>query len=222
MGVVDGVQKHAGGVRLCVAAPNLDPAKKGDSICVNGVCLTVASLENPGLGFDVISETLVKTNLGGLKPADRVNIEPSLKIGDRIDGHFVQGHVDGTAAIEKLSRTAREHVIWLRPQAHLLPCIIPKGSVSVDGVSLTVADISDATFSVALIPTTIERTTLGSLRVGDVVNIETDILVRTIIQALHRILPGAQPGDLNEALLALKSGERTPFDPQLLGIGGAR
>lgn len=189
MGVVADLRQRAGGVRLTIESGELAPhAKTGDSICVSGVCLTVAALAPDRFEFDVIRETLDKTMLGTLGVGDRVNLEPSLRAGDRLDGHFVQGHIDGTAVVERVIATAQEYVIWLRPQQHLRPYIIPKGSIAVDGVSLTVAGLDADMFSIALIPTTLERTTLAHRQSGDTVNIESDMMVRTVVQYLQRLL----------------------------------
>ena len=187
-GTITHTRRTAGGRRLCIRiGPLACESKLGDSICVSGVCLTVASLSDDSLEFDVISETLDKTTLGQKRPGDRVNLERSLRLGDRLDGHFVQGHVDGTAQVDRVLASPREHVLWLRPQPHLTPYIVPKGSITIDGVSLTIADVADAAFSVALIPTTLERTTLADLRAGFRVNLESDIIARTIVHRLDQL-----------------------------------
>lgn len=191
-GVVSDVRKHAGGMRLCVEAGEISQhARLGDSISVSGVCLTVADVKAGLIEFDVIHETLEKTTLGGLQSGDGVNLEPSLRIGDRLDGHFVQGHVDGTATVHRILSTESEYVVWLRPQGHLISYIVPKGSVAIDGVSLTVAAIDNGYFDVALIPTTLDRTTLGRLKAGDTVNIESDVMVRTIVHYLQQLVGSA-------------------------------
>jgi riboflavin synthase len=195
MGVIAEVREHTAGVRLFLEAGELSRlAKTGDSICVSGVCLTVAALTPDQFEFDVIRETLDRTMLGKLRSGNRVNLEPSLRAGDRLDGHFVQGHVDGTATVQRVIATAVEQVLWLCPQQHLLPYIIPKGSIAVDGVSLTVAAIEAELFSVALIPTTLERTTLAGLQTGDTVNIESDMMVRTLVHYLQRFLVPVDDG----------------------------
>lgn len=177
-----------GGRRLRVTVgPSARQSDIGASVAVNGVCLTVAAIGDDWLEFDVITETLEKTTLGSKQTGDPVNIERSLRAGDRLDGHFVQGHADGTAKIKRIDSSPKECVIWLDPQAHLLPCIVPKGSVAIDGVSLTIAAVRDASFSVALIPTTLDLTTLSDLSAGDTVNIETDILTRTIVHHLSNL-----------------------------------
>lgn len=159
----------------------------GQSIAVNGVCLTAAAVE-PGksVGFDVIKETLDKTNLGLLKAGEDVNVERSLQIGDRIDGHFVQGHVDGRAKLVKQISNENEVRLTVESPKELAKYIVPKGSVSIDGVSLTVAAIAGDCFEVALIPTTLKLTSLGTRPLGWPFNLETDILSKTIISWLER------------------------------------
>jgi len=157
----------------------------GESIAVNGCCLTVAEMLEGKIGFDVVLETLSKTNLGMLHIGDRVHLERSLRVGDRIDGHFVQGHVDGTAKLIDKQEGA-ECRLRLENPAGLAKYIVPKGSVCVDGVSLTVAGIGTDWFEVALIPTTMSRTELGNRAMGWPFNIETDVLSKTIVSWLER------------------------------------
>lgn len=159
----------------------------GASVCVSGVCLTVAELPENAVEFDVIAETLDRSTLGAKGVGDRVNIERSLRVGDAIDGHFVQGHVDGVGVVDRVTASSREHVVWVRPDESVLPYIIPKGSVAIDGVSLTIAEVRDGAFSVALIPTTLERTTFAALTAGDRVNLESDIIARTVVHQLSRM-----------------------------------
>jgi len=185
MGTVIATESVAGGRRLRVdVGPVASGSKHGDSICINGVCLTVTGINENVVAFDVIRETLDKTTLGRKTSGDRVNIERSLRVGDRFDGHFVQGHVDGTATVGRIQASTSEHVVWLAPQAHLMPFMIPKGSVAIDGVSLTIAAVDGDRFSVALIPTTLDRTTFGAMKAGDTVNIESDIIARAIVHHL--------------------------------------
>ncbi len=165
-----------------------EDARPGASISVSGVCLTVVERTENELSFDVIVETLNRSTLGEKRRDDPVNLERSLRVGDRLDGHFVQGHVDGTARVERVIQSSGEHVAWFRPDVSLRPYIIPKGAVAIDGVSLTIADVRCDAFSVALIPTTLERTTLAQLSVGARVNLETDIVGRTIIHRLNQLL----------------------------------
>lgn len=187
-GIVTDARPVSAGRRLRVdAGPMADECAPGSSVCLSGVCLTVAASSGKELAFDLIAETLETSTLGSKRVGDRVNLERSLRVSDRFDGHFVQGHVDGTAAVDRVRSSSREYVLWLRPESSLTPYIIPKGSVAVDGVSLTIAAVENGMFSVALIPTTLERTTLSSLTVGDLVNIETDIITRTIVYRLSEM-----------------------------------
>ena len=182
---VAAISEGTGFVRLNLAVEWPD-VKSGDSIAVNGVCLTVAEIAKPVLGFDVIPETLSKTNLGLLKAGDLVNVERSLRAGDRIDGHFVQGHVDGTARLVDQVADEKEWRLTVHPPAELMKFVVPKGSVTIDGVSLTVAAVSNDRFEVALIPTTLKLTTLGSRAIGWPFNFEADILSKTIVTWLER------------------------------------
>jgi riboflavin synthase len=181
MGAIDGPKLR----RLTLECDWAD-VRGGESIAVNGCCLTISSLEPGRLGFDVIPETLSKTNLGLLKAGDIVNVERALRLADRIDGHFVQGHVDGRAPlIERVANDA-EYRLVVEPPPELAQYIVPKGSVSIDGVSLTVAAIRGKYFEVALIPTTLNRTQLGTRPIGWPLNLETDIISKTIISWLER------------------------------------
>lgn len=154
--------------------------KIGDSISVNGACLTIAKLEGSIASFDIMKETLDKTDLGDLKKNDKVNIERSLKIGERLDGHFVLGHVDGIGIIEKKIQDEDNCVIWISLPKNLEYGLIPKGSIGVEGISLTIADIKENKFAIALIPHTLKITTLGIKEKGDKVNIEIDYLGKWI------------------------------------------
>jgi riboflavin synthase len=184
--------RHSDGgtMRLTVDLGRLaDDANTGDSIAVNGVCLTVAQRQGGLAGFDVSTETLAKSNLGRLRTSSQVNVERALKPTDRLGGHFVQGHIDGTATIRMVNRQAEFADIRFDAGPKLLDQMIVKGSVAVDGISLTVAAIDLHGFSVAVIPETLKRTALGTAKIGDLVNIETDIIVKTIKKHLESILP---------------------------------
>jgi len=172
--------------RLTLAVPWTD-IRHGESIAINGCCLTVAQISAGELGFDVIAETLGKTNLGSLEAGDRVNAERSLRVGDRIDGHFVQGHVDGVARLIKVSTDADEWRLTIEAPPNLSRYLIPKGSVAIDGVSLTLAAIDQDQFQVALIPTTLELTTLKSKQPGWLFNLEADVFSKTIVSYLERM-----------------------------------
>lgn len=185
------ISQGTGFRRLNLACPWSD-VKHGESIAVNGVCLTVAEITSPDnprtaahLAFDVIPETLSKTNLGLLKPNQTVHVERSLRASDRISGHFLQGHVDAQARLVSTSNQNDDVRLTVSPPPELMKYIIPKGSVSLDGVSLTVASVARDSFEVALIPTTLELTHLGSVPVGWPFNLETDILAKTIVNYLE-------------------------------------
>ncbi|MHC4394740.1 MAG: riboflavin synthase [Planctomycetota bacterium] len=183
-------QAGGGTLRLTIELGQLTEGTKiGDSININGVCLTVVNLNGGTAGFDISSETLSKSNLGGLKPASQVNAERAMKAGDRFGGHFVQGHIDGTATIEKIEKQGQFADIRFSASAELLKQMVVKGSVAVDGISLTIANMDENGFAVAIIPKTLEKTTLGKAKIGDIVNIETDIIVKTIGKQLEKILP---------------------------------
>lgn len=159
----------------------------GASIAVDGVCLTVSQFGGTWAEFDVILETLSRTTLGSLKVNDRVNLERALAAGGRLDGHFVQGHVDATATVSSVVKTSNEvRLSFALDSPEQAVYLVPKGSVAISGISLTVVDVDGATFSVALIPTTLEKTTLAIRGIGDRVNIETDMLAKIVVNYLRR------------------------------------
>jgi len=167
-------------------------SKTGDSIAINGACLTIATLQGSLASFDVSAETLAKSTLGKLKPSSEVNVERSLKASDRFGGHFVLGHIDGTATVDAIDKSGKFANIKFAAKAELLAAIIVKGSVAIDGISLTIAAVDIKSFSISIIPETLKRTTLGKAKIGDCVNIETDIIVKTIKRQLDEILPKKQ------------------------------
>jgi riboflavin synthase len=178
----------AGGRKLCVDAGQIaSDAVHGASIAINGVCLTVTGVAGTQVDFDVIKETLERTNLGRLRAGDRVNLERSLRPDSRLDGHFVQGHIDGVGEVTRRIDTPREFVLWVRGDEGVRQFLIPKGSVTIDGISLTIAAVEADQFSVAIIPTTLERTNLRERKVGDRVNLESDIIARTVVHHLRQI-----------------------------------
>ena len=150
--------------------------KRGDSVCINGACLTATKLSKDEVEFQMIAETIRRTNLGHIKAGEMVNIERSLRVGDRLEGHFVLGHVDGTGIIENIQKMATETIIWIKLDKGLAKLLVPKGSIAVDGISLTVVGVEADRISISLIPHTLKVTTLGVKRKGDLVNIETDML----------------------------------------------
>jgi riboflavin synthase len=165
--------------------------RPGESIAVNGVCLTVAELAPGELGFDVIPETLRKTNLGMILPGDAAHVERALRVGDRLDGHFVQGHVDGTATLVESISNDKEVLLRLQAPADLAKYLTPEGSVTLDGVSLTLASVRGKVFEVALIPTTLQLTLLGRRTTGWLFNLECDCLAKTVVAWLERSKLGA-------------------------------
>lgn len=190
VGIIDSLVPDGPGVRLKVRAGVVAvDAKLGDSIAVNGCCLTVVERESDVLGFDAGSETLSRTNLGKLVPGSRVNLERSLQVGDRLGGHYVSGHIDATGTLEEIKLEGAWAFYWFRVPPELTRQMARKASIAVDGVSLTLVDVQASRFSVALIPHTLESTTLGKLIPGDAVNIETDILAKYVEQQL-RFLDG--------------------------------
>ncbi|MCI0498681.1 MAG: riboflavin synthase [Planctomycetales bacterium] len=163
--------------------------RAGDSIAVNGVCLTACRVEGGCAAFDVSSETLDRSNLGRLKPGAKVNLEGAMSAQGRFGGHIVQGHVDGMAMLTNIRKRGDFAEFRFEAPAELLSQMVLKGSVAVDGISVTVAQLDATGFEVAVIPTTLKETTWQTARVGDVVNIETDILVKIVKKQLSAILP---------------------------------
>ena len=154
--------------------------KPGDSIAVNGVCLTAVEQGNGSFAADVMPETLRRTSLEPLAEGDEVNLELPLRAGDRLGGHVMQGHVDGTGTVESVAQDGNSRVVRIGAPADLLRYVVQKGSIAVDGVSLTVSAVDDAAFEVSLIPETLERTTLGAAAAGRTVNLEVDVLAKYV------------------------------------------
>ena len=148
----------------------------GDSVAINGVCLTTTHISKNHAEFEMIGETLKKTNLGMIKSGDKVNIERSLKVGERMEGHFVLGHIDGTGKIIKIEKLSKEIKFWIELPKDLARFVVKKGSITVDGISLTLVDVLKNKISICIIPHTMKITNLDSKKIGDKVNIETDIL----------------------------------------------
>jgi riboflavin synthase len=165
--------------RLRVEATGLGLAE-GDSIAVDGVCLTAAAVEDGAFEADVMRETLRRSTLGSRGAGDRVNLEPPLRAGDPLGGHVVQGHVDGTGTVESVADEGFARVVRIAAVPELLRYVVEKGSIAVDGVSLTVAEVDADGFSVALIPETLERTTLGAAAPGRALNLEVDVLAKYV------------------------------------------
>jgi riboflavin synthase len=182
IGEIRALEQRGGDARLQIGFRTLDAARLalGASVCVDGVCLTVAALEGASFAADVSGETLRLTTLGSKHVGARVNLEPSLRVGDELGGHWVSGHVDGVAEVIRTARDARSLAVTLAAPATLARYIARKGSVTLDGVSLTVNAVEGANFSINLIPHTLEVTTLGSLAAGTRLNLEIDLLARYI------------------------------------------
>lgn len=187
-GLVTGMVPQGPAVRLEIEPPpagmTAESAALGDSICINGCCLTIVAIEDGRWSFEAGEETLSRTNLGQLETGSHVNLERSLPVNGRLGGHFVQGHVDGTAVVDEITRDGEWVTMWFRVGPELSRLMVPKGSVAVDGISLTLVNVEPQRFSVALIPHTLEVTTLGQRQVGDLVNIETDILGKYVAKLL--------------------------------------
>ena len=182
-----------GGMRLAVDLGKLaGESKIGDSIAVNGVCLTIAELRSGLAEFEVSGETLAKSALGKLKFSSLVNVEPAMGATDRFGGHFVLGHVDGIATIKSIRRQGEFADMEFATSPELLAQMVVKGSVAVDGISLTITAISGNSFGISMIPETLKKTILGTAKIGDTVNIETDIIIKAIRKQLENILPKGQ------------------------------
>lgn len=191
--VVKSCRRSADAMELVVDLGKLaGESKIGDSIAVSGACLTVSKLAGNLVTFDVSGETLAKCNLGNLAAGSKVNVELSMKIGDRFGGHIIQGHVDGVAKIKAIDKRGGFADIRFEAERELVDQMVVKGSVAVDGISLTIAGMEGSSFRVAVIPETLKRTTLGEARIGDIVNIETDIISKIIKKQLENILPQGQ------------------------------
>ncbi len=186
LGTVARVKSEGAGRLIVIAAPALATEMAlGDSVAVNGACLTVVERGADTIAFQAGPETLLRTNLGDLKAGERVNLERALRVGDRLGGHFVQGHVDGLGRIAERLRQGDWELVWFACPADLTRQMVPKGSVAVDGISLTIVDVTADRFSVALIPHTLAQTTLGFKQSGDSVNLETDLLAKYVWKCLH-------------------------------------
>jgi riboflavin synthase len=195
LGTVARVERRSGLIRLHIRAPKL-AAKTAppESVAVNGVCLSVAAIRRSTLTFEVIPETRQVTSLGDLRCGDQVNLESSVSALDRLSGHILLGHVDGTGRVERRRQTAGELVLGIRVSPPLRKFLIPKGPVAVDGVSLTVGRrLTPSSFQVHLIPETLRRTTLRWRQVGDPVNIELDYLAKLVEQFVSRRRSGTSP-----------------------------
>jgi riboflavin synthase len=198
MGTVKALRREAGAARLSLSAATvLDGTALGDSICVNGVCLTVVEMGRSGFSADVAVETLRVTNLGELKAGARVNLERALQLSARIGGHLVSGHVDAVGRLREKRDEGNGWRIFFDAPETVLRYVIKKGSIAIDGISLTVADLDRTGFSIAMIPHTARLTTLGFKTAGDSVNLEADIIGKYV----ERLFPGKEAGSVSLDLL---------------------
>ena len=187
IGLVKSIKRGAKSFTLCIAADKvLQGTRIGDSIAANGVCLTVTNIGSGCYYADVMPETMRCTNFAGLGVGSRLNLERALAVGDRLGGHIVSGHIDGTGRVANLERD--DNAIWVTIAAspEIMKYIVMKGSIAIDGVSLTVAYVDSGTFKVSVIPQTQEQTTLTSKKVGDIVNLENDVLARYVEKLMKR------------------------------------
>lgn len=187
LGEIVSITDQGPGKRLVVKAGLVaEDVEMGASIANNGCCLTVVHIDGGNLSFDAGPETLQRTNLGNFQPGTRVNLERSLKVGDRLGGHFVTGHIDAVGHLDQRIDDQEWSTFWFRIPDGLSKQMASKGSIAIDGVSLTLVDVESNRFSVALIPHTLKVTTLGGLKAGDPVNLETDLLAKYVQQQLAR------------------------------------
>ena len=170
-------------------------AAVGDSIAVDGVCLTVVAGDESTLAFDVVPETLSRSTLGGLSPGAVTNVEPALRAGEELGGHLVQGHVDGVGRVRAVEPEGEGRRMWIEASPDVLRYCVEKGSITVSGVSLTVAGLEDGAFAVALVPHTLNQTTLGDLDPGDEVNIEADVIGKYVERLLEPPGYASRDGD---------------------------
>ena len=188
-GRVASMEEGTKGLRLEIDAPETSAALAvGDSVSVSGACLTATAVFNGTFSVTAVPETLSRTSLGRLAAGDEVNLETAARVGDPLGGHFVQGHVDGLGRVESVANDGR---VWIEAPPEILRYCVEKGSIAVDGVSLTISGLRDPAFEVALIPHTLEATTLGALQPGDEVNLEVDVLAKYVERLTHRdTIPG--------------------------------
>jgi riboflavin synthase len=186
LGTVEAVERQSDAVRLTVRADTvLAETRLGDSISVNGCCLTVAERSDTTWTADVMAETLAKTGLGSLTPGDRINLERAATVGSRLGGHLVQGHVDAVGHVVRREPGEHWDVVTISMPGDLAPYLVDKGSITVDGVSLTVVEAQHDGFTVSLIPETLRRTTLGIREPGDAVNLEVDVIGKYVARQLE-------------------------------------
>ena len=189
MGAIHSVSTGSGGKQIVIDLGRVwTDVCEGESICVNGVCLTVNAICEGAATFDLSGETLSVTTSESWERGEPVNLERAMAVGDRLGGHIVQGHVDGVGCVKEIERTKGETVMWIEAERSLMRQLIRKGSVAIDGVSLTVVNIEGERFSVSLIPTTLSKTNLKKTKIGDRVNLETDVIGKWINKRMDEVL----------------------------------
>jgi len=195
VGAVRALRRSDAKAELVIEAPAVvSGTRVGDSIAVNGTCLTVTAVDGDALHFEAVAETLEKSSLGVLREGGAVNLERAMRADGRLDGHIVQGHVDGTGRVRELRRSGDDVRLYVDCEPAFAELLVEKGSVAIDGVSLTVVGVEAAGFDVALIPHTLSVTTLGRLAPGAPVNLEADVLGKYVKRYLERVLPAAGRG----------------------------
>ncbi|MDX1933839.1 MAG: riboflavin synthase [Capsulimonadales bacterium] len=219
VGKVTGIERNGEGVELTISGGKIaEDISLGDSVAINGVCLTATRFEPPHITFEAVYETLRKTTLGQLRIGDSVNLERAVQVGGRLGGHIVQGHVDGTGIIASIRPIGNSYFIYVDAPPELMRYVVTKGSVAVDGISLTIAEAADRTFALSIIPHTWDHTSLREKHAGDTVNIETDILGKYVERMLGGYLAGAdraaERGGVTMDLLA-----RAGYTPDTGGYG---
>jgi len=201
VGRIRAVRREGESVHLGIETRLVERLANGDSLAVNGVCLTVTRLEPDLCEVTAIPETLSRTSLGALQAGSRVNLEPALRAGDAMGGHWVQGHVDGMGRVAALVPRGLSRELTVVAEASLLRYVVEKGSITIDGISLTVAAVAADRFTVALIPHTMAETTLAEIRSGQQVNLEVDILAKYVERLLGGLIPRGPGGGMTEAWL---------------------
>ena len=205
-GIVDGLELNSNSALIKIRAEKvLEGTKNGDSIAVNGVCLTVTDIKGSTFTADVMAETMRRTNLGSLKKGQKVNLERAMAADGRFGGHIVSGHIDGTGVISKIQDEQNARWIHIKAPAGILRLIVQKGSIAIDGISLTVAYLDDESFAVSLIPHTQKETTLATKKTGDTVNLENDIIAKYAERLLG--VTGATQSARDDKFLNWLSGE---------------
>ena len=193
-GIVQDTRTTKEGARITVDVSSLSsPLSPGASLAINGVCLTAVNPTRQQSQFDVVHETLQRSTLKEMKTGSKVNLEPAMLPHARLDGHFVQGHVDAVAEVIRIDKQQGQWLLWISASLDMIPLLIPKGSVAIDGVSLTIAQTQANRFGVAIVPTTLEQTIIADYQPGRLVNIETDILARAVFHQIQSM--GIMPGD---------------------------